>query len=290
MIVHQTNLYSVQVLTKSIDTNADEMKTFLSILLIMGIVELPAYRDYWNKDCRIDCIANNMALKRFEKLRRYIHFCDNTSINENDRFAKIRPLLASIRDNLLKIEPEADYSIDESMIPYKGKRAGHLRQYIKNKPKKWGFKFFIRAGVSGIVYDFLPYGGSSTFFDTTFDEVEKTLGTSAQFVTVLCRTIPDGLHSQVFMDNFFTSIELIEYLKSKNLHVLGTIRKDRLRNCTLLGEKELKKRGRGSYDSKTAQDAGITVVSWVDNKVVILASSFLGIEPLGKVQRYDKGE
>ena len=49
------------------------------------------------------------------------------------------------------MEPENDYSIDEATIPYKGKKAGNLRHYIKSKPKKWGFRFFTRAGISGIV-------------------------------------------------------------------------------------------------------------------------------------------
>lgn len=49
------------------------------------------------------------------------------------------------------------------MIPYKGTKAGSRRQYIKSKPNKWGFKIFIRAGVNGQVFDFLPYAGENTF-------------------------------------------------------------------------------------------------------------------------------
>ena len=37
-------------------------------------------------------------------------------------------------------------SIDEAMIPYKG-RLG-FKQYIKNKPTKWGIKVFVLADVT----------------------------------------------------------------------------------------------------------------------------------------------
>ncbi|CAK1581537.1 unnamed protein product [Parnassius mnemosyne] len=59
------------------------------------------------------------------------------------------------------------------LVPHKGTRArlpAHVplcgtiyKQYITNKPKKWGYKIFVRASVSGIVYDFLIYGGDDTF-------------------------------------------------------------------------------------------------------------------------------
>lgn len=214
-------------------------------------------------------------------------------INAEDRYAKVRPLLDAVQRNLRKIKPESDYSVDEAMIPYKGTQEETLRQYVKNKPKKWGFKFFIRAGVSGIVYDYLPHAGASTFLGVEFEEEEENLGKSGQFVTVLCKTIPampDGLKAKIFFDNFFCSVELIQYMSSKNYETLGTIRKDRLRNCPLKNEKELKKEGRGALDHKTDVKAGITVVRWIDNKVVTLASSFMGVEPMGSVKRYDRKE
>ena len=74
---------------------------------------------------------------------------------------------------------------------------------IKSKPKKRGFKFFARACISGIVYDFLPYARSATFLDITFYDREEAFGKSGQFVTVLFRSIPGGMSSEIFVDNFF---------------------------------------------------------------------------------------
>lgn len=68
-------------------------------------------------------------------------------MENSDRYFKIRPVMEKIRQNCLKTEEEEQYSIDEMMMPYKGKKAGNRRQYLPNKPKKWGFKNFVRAGV-----------------------------------------------------------------------------------------------------------------------------------------------
>ena len=132
------------------------MKTFLAMLLRMGDIKLSAHRDYWDDNCRIGAVADLMPVKCFDKLHRNIHFCDNTNIRKEDRYAKVRPIMDTVCNNFSKMEPENDYSINEAMIPYNGKKAGNLQQYIKSKPKKWGFKFFTNAGISGIVYDFLP--------------------------------------------------------------------------------------------------------------------------------------
>jgi len=48
MIVEQTNLYSAQRNGISIDTDAAEIKTFLDLLIKMGVYNFPAYRDYWS--------------------------------------------------------------------------------------------------------------------------------------------------------------------------------------------------------------------------------------------------
>ena len=88
------------------------------------------------------------------------------------------------------------------------------------------------------------------------------------------------------MDNFFCSLELIRYLDTKGFDTLGTIRSDRLSHCPLKNGKELKKAGRGSYDCKTEKTSKNAIVRWVDSKVVTLASSFMGIEPIGSLKRY----
>ena len=51
-----------------------------------------------------------------------------------DRYFKVRPMLAMLHDACLQTEPEEKMSVDEQMIPYKGKNS--LRQYLPKQPKK----------------------------------------------------------------------------------------------------------------------------------------------------------
>ena len=121
----------------SINTNFAEIEQFLGIQMLMGLISMPAYSNYWSTRTRVNVIADN-ALR---------------DPNKPDKLFKIRPLLELIRKNFLKLEQEEKMSIDEQIIPAKTKKSG-IRQYNPKKPVKWGFKMFVRAGVSGMMYDF----------------------------------------------------------------------------------------------------------------------------------------
>ncbi|XP_022164201.1 piggyBac transposable element-derived protein 3-like, partial [Myzus persicae] len=271
----------------------EKLSDFLAVQLWMGVNKLPAYTDYWSNLMGVPKVQDIMPLKKYQKILRSLHFQNNDECDPNDRFYKIRPFLNKIRHNCLNQEEGKEgtrYSIDEMMIPYKGTKAGSRRQYIKSKPKKWGFKFFIRAGINGQVFDILPYGGESTFTDTQFSEYEnKYFGLGGKVILALASTIPRKPLSVIYYDNFFTSPELIYHLRKKyGILSLGTVQQNRLRNCPLLDEKMFKKKGRGSYSAKCDKKKNFMVVKWFDNKSVCLASSYVGVHPLSTTRRYNK--
>lgn len=53
-------------------------------------------------------------------------------------------------------------------------------------------------------------------------------------------------------------------------------------------EKEFKKMGRGSFCEKlvTISDVKIFTISWYDNRVVIMASAYVGSQPIGEKKRF----
>ena len=53
IVVDNTNLYSVQKSGVSINTNKEEITTFIGIQIMMGIIQLPNYRAYWSKNTNI---------------------------------------------------------------------------------------------------------------------------------------------------------------------------------------------------------------------------------------------
>ncbi|OWR41404.1 Phosphatidylinositol 3-kinase catalytic subunit type 3 [Danaus plexippus plexippus] len=95
----------------------------------MGVVSMPSFTDYWSLRYRYKLVAGLMPLKRYQQIRRFLHFVDN-NVQDSDRYYKVWPLVQKIRDNCLAQENERRFSIDEMMIPYKGTKAGKRRQYI----------------------------------------------------------------------------------------------------------------------------------------------------------------
>lgn len=149
-LVDQTNLYSVQKSGTNVKTTKEEMEQFIGIQMRMGIVSMPRYQNFWAAETRYAPVADTMSLKRYEKLRQFLHANDNSTIDASNSLYKVEPILSYLRNNCQKLEQEEYQSIDEQIVPAKTKYSG-IRQYNPKKPHKWGFKNFVRAGKSGLI-------------------------------------------------------------------------------------------------------------------------------------------
>lgn len=119
---------------------------------------------------------------------------------------------------------------------------------------------------------------------------EPDLGASSNVVVRLARGIPRHQNYQLYFDNYFTSLALLEYLAKEGILSLGTVRRNRIPDCKLPADKEVMKKERGFSVEYVADMDGIDVsnVIWKDNKVVTLVSTFAGELPKAQVRRYDK--
>ncbi|XP_065891659.1 piggyBac transposable element-derived protein 4-like [Dysidea avara] len=108
----------------------------------MGILRLPRLEMYWSGDCEFlvtPGLSSVMSRCTFEQIWRFLHLADNQLDDKTDKLFKVRPFL-----DLVTAQFSAQYTlhqpvtIDEVMIPYKGRLT--FKQYMKNKPAKWGIK------------------------------------------------------------------------------------------------------------------------------------------------------
>ena len=60
------------------NTNREEIKMFICIQIRMSIVRMIVYGHYWAAGTRYAPIADAMTLTRYENLRRFLHFNDNS--------------------------------------------------------------------------------------------------------------------------------------------------------------------------------------------------------------------
>ena len=146
-IVNESNLYAMQTnLENPPQQDSMVLAKFLRILLKMSVIGLPRSRLFWSKALGITKISNVMSRDRFETIKRSIHFSDNTHMlprdaEKFDKLFKVRPLLDHLQQNYDEISINQRLCIDEQMIPFKG--ASSLKQYLPNKPHKYGYKVFV---------------------------------------------------------------------------------------------------------------------------------------------------
>lgn len=281
-----TNLYAEQQSIRGYKhTTADELKKLFGLHILMGTLRFPRSRMYWNSHIGLDLVLKAMSYARFSQLRNVLHFVDvlNSSASTSvDKFYKLNPIINSFRNRCLQHEVEENISIDEQIVPFKGKLA--IKQYIKGKPCPWGIKIYMLCGKSGLPYDFLIYQGKTTSLP---EDNIKRFGYGASIVLYLCNRITSTGHC-LFFDNYFSTYALFEILLQKQINAIGTARVNRFANPPFLGAKEIRKKSRGHCEEVKSRDEKVIMVRWYDNKFVHLTSNFIGTGTLQTVRRWDK--
>ena len=174
--------------------------------------------------------------EQFMYLLRHMHLFNNLQSTGKDRFEKVRILL-NISVKFPKfVVMGATVSVDESMIPFKGKHG--LLFMIKSKPHPIGFKLFtLCCPRTGYIY--------SWWLDNKQNPISnlgKTSGAVRVLIDQVCNNIDPIIEPRsivggktVYTDNWFTSQELLESLAEVNVSLCGTIRRDRIdKNVALL--------------------------------------------------------
>lgn len=209
-IVDETNLYAVQKNPSiSFTISVGELKKFIGILLYMSVEHFPSVRSYWHSKFGYDPVKSVMPVNRFEIIRSYLHFNDNNKHlprdnSDHDRLHKIRPVIEQLNTTFSSVAMDQRLSIDEQMCSTK--IAHFLKQYLPNKPHKWGYKLYVLCNLMGYAYRFEVYSGQEEKKDNPADEPD--LGITNNVIIRLARAIPRMNNHIVFFDNFYNVSEL----------------------------------------------------------------------------------
>lgn len=296
IIVNETNRNAIE--NQEFETNCAEIRNFIGILMYMSIYRYPNLESYWGKNA-FTPIQDTMPVRRFMLIKQYFSFQDESHRIKKgepgyDPLFRIRSLADAVNERFDSIPKTARLCIDEQMCSTKIKH--HLRQYMPNKPHKWGIKLFVLCDSHGFAYRFEIYNGAG---DNVILSGAPDLGSTANIVVRLTQTVEDMRHHIIYFDNFYTSLPLLVYLRARGIYGLGTIRPNRIPNCLLPLDKAISNKPRGysiEYCGK-AYGVDISTVMWKDNKCVRLASTYVGIERFdqanpdeqkSKATRYDR--
>ncbi|CAK1550185.1 unnamed protein product [Leptosia nina] len=278
----ESNLYSTQKnLSNPFVITSNDLNKFLGILIYSSIAKFPNFRLYWSAQYGYEPIKSTMTQKNFEKNCSILHFNDNTTHlpqdhPNHDKLHKIRPIIDDRNSNYAAIPLDQRLSLDEQMCATK---IGHyIKQYLPNKPHKWGFKLFLVCSAYGFAHKFEVYTGSDK---NPLGNGEPDLGPTGNTVERLMRTVPRRANHIIYFDNYYTSVPLVTYLAKERIYSLGTVQSNRIPNNKLPDKMTLMKRTvpRGHHDEQVANVDGIDIsaIVWKDNKPVTLLSTYTPI-------------
>lgn len=216
-IAAQTNLYAKQKnIMTSFSTTVLEIRQFFGVLIYMSVFRYPSLRSYWS-EYAFSPIQHTMTRNRFDEIRRYLHFNDNDAVppktsEKHDKLFKIRPIIDHFNAKFKSVPLTQHLCVDEQMCAAKMKSV--FRQYLANKPHKWGFKLFVLSDSYGFSYSFEVYCGAG---DNLVLPGTPDLGAAANVVVRLSKILPGFKNHIMYFDNFYTSLPLLTYLRSKGI-------------------------------------------------------------------------
>ncbi|CAH2096797.1 unnamed protein product [Euphydryas editha] len=159
---------------------------------------------------------------------------------QNDPLHKVRSVIDYLNKKFITVPFEHRLSLDEQMCKH------FMKQYLPNKPHKWGFKLYVLCSLSGYAYNFEIYSGAKS-------------GAVSNTVIRLLRPVPRHVNHITYFDNFYTNIPLLHYLTNEGIYCLGTVQRNRLgKSCKLPEKREIMKCNvpRGTYHENVASHEG----------------------------------
>ena len=200
------------------NTSTEEIRRFIGLLYLCGIFRSAgeSLESLWNKEHGRKVFHSTMSLHRMRELLQNLRFDskrERTERRKNDKMAAIRDFFNAFQLQLPKyFKPDHSVTVDEQLVAFRGRCS--FRQYMPNKPAKYGLKFFVACCSSTYyVLGIIPYCGKDVITHSlSFDTVCK-----------LVRPVENSGRN-VTTDNFYTSLALARELRRKKLTLVGTIR------------------------------------------------------------------
>lgn len=252
MIVEETNrnaelkLRLKNIRKKWERVTSDELRVFLAVQILKGIVKKEDERMYWSKNPTIATpfFAKAITYQRFSLIKQYLRFASNEDFDlhthPHAKLCKIWPfyekMVAKFQTNYT---PEKFVTIEENLAVYK-EQAGWL-QYESFEKTPTIIKYFMLCeSKSGYVWRFLIHTGRATSFDSEY----KDLPTSAQVVMTLMKPLLNKGYCLSLDDNY-TSPQLSERLSSNETDIYG-IGKVGRKASSKINERKFKRIARGN--------------------------------------------
>ena len=250
-------------------TTVEEINRLIALMIYFSLVRVDSVVEkYWSTKTLYHGLWARKILSRtrYKALMAFLHVVDPADETPGDKLCKVDEFIKMFKERCSSLyQPSQNIAVDERMV--KSKHRSGIRQYMKNKPTKYGIKLWVLADSSnGYTIDFNVYIGKSQH------EAPSSHGLGYDVVMKLVRPY-FGQGYQVFFDNFFSSPKLVHELFLNKTPSSGTARvysegfPEGLKNVKAWAKKE--ERGAMRWE----REANVLTLQWVDNKPVSLLTS-----------------
>ena len=195
-----------------------ELEAFVGLLVLLGAFR-SRYRDIselWSIRDGFPVCRATMTRERFMQIKSVLRFDDPLRRDRTDTLAPVRAVFEQFNLRLRQLYIPSPYlTIDEQLLEFHGRV--RFKQYIQSKPGKFGIKLlWLCCAETFYVLNGVVYIGVGTISP---NERVTTYDVSMHLMNAFLNT---GRH--LTGDNWFTSLELVDDLKSKDTSYIGTVR------------------------------------------------------------------
>lgn len=283
-IVRYTNEYGHVSAKRWVDVTRKDLESFIAILFISAVQKRKDKPANWFSNHRIlesQVMKKIMSGRRFFTMLRYLHCCSmepppvGSEYDPSYKIFEVQQYLEE-RFNRLYI-PGEHLSLDETLIRAFGRMKFKVR--IVTKAARYGIKLYvITDAATAFVLKVIVYTGSSTY-DTADQQEEKKK--TVQIVERLVEPFV-GTFRTIYVDRFYTSLDLLKMLEEKDLFITGTMLANRipqnLRIPKTSATFKSMKRGdsvkcRVSFKTKSGGTSYAGLVCWRDRNMVYCLSN-----------------
>ena len=132
------------------DVTPDEIKRLIAILIYFGLVKVVgSVEKYWRKKSLYNCLWARTIMPRlcFKALMALLHVVDPATEVQGNTLRKVESFVNYFKTRCREMyQLRQNVAIDEQMV--KSRHRSGIRQYIKDKPTKWGIKLWVLADSS----------------------------------------------------------------------------------------------------------------------------------------------
>ncbi|XP_065188227.1 piggyBac transposable element-derived protein 4-like [Sycon ciliatum] len=250
-------------------TDTAEIYALLGLTIYMGIARLPHLSHYWSTSTLFHGLwARHMipTFIRYKALLCFLHIVDPTTEDAADKLRKVRLVNDHFQQKCRELfQPFQSIAIDERMVKSKARFA--FKQYISNKPVRFGFKVFALCDSAlHYLYNFKIYTGREHA-----GQVDH--GLAHNIVTELLQPL-SGQGYKLYTDNFYTSPHLFSDLfENHKTAAAGTCQVNRRGFPAVLKNTKTFQRRAERGKMRFVRGGDLLHLQWMDKRPVTVIST-----------------